>query len=58
MKSKVKVLGAKIGEKHEGKVRLMFQDEAGFGRINKPQILLVQEGHSAGECKIKCVSSE
>lgn len=27
-----------------GKVRLMFQDEAGFGRINKPKYCWCQEG--------------
>ncbi len=26
--------------------RLMFQDEAGFGRINKPEALLVQESRA------------
>ena len=30
-------MAAKIEEKQEGRVRLMFQDEAGFGRINKPK---------------------
>ena len=27
-----------------GKVRLMFQDEAGFGRINKPKYCWCQKG--------------
>ena len=38
-------MAAKIAERGEGRVRLMFQDEAGFGRINKPKYCWCQKGH-------------
>ena len=38
-------MAAKIKEeKREGQVRLMFQDEAGFGRINKPKYCWCMKG--------------
>ena len=43
-------MGAKIEEKPEeerGKVRLMFEDEAGFGRINKPKYCWCPKGFRA-----------
>ena len=42
------VLAAKMKAKEErqdGKVRLMFQDEAGFGRINKPKYCWCRKGY-------------
>lgn len=43
------VLAAKMEEQSEespkGKVRLMFQDEAGFGRINKPKYCWCEKGY-------------
>ena len=38
-------MGAKIAENARGKVRLMFQDEAGFGRINKPKYCWCRKGY-------------
>ena len=38
-------MGTKLIQKQEGQVRLMFQDEAGFGRINKPKYCWCQKGH-------------
>ena len=37
-------MAAQIAEKQEGRVRLMFQDEAGFGRINKPKYCWCMKG--------------
>ena len=37
-------MAAQIKEKQEGRVRLMFQDEAGFGRINKPKYCWCMKG--------------
>ena len=38
-------MGTKIAQKGKGRVRLMFQDEAGFGRINKPKYCWCEKGH-------------
>ena len=46
MKEKVRELQAEIHNRsgNGGKVRLMFQDEAGFGRINKPKYCWCEKG--------------
>lgn len=46
IKEKVKELQTEIHNRrgNSGKVRLMFQDEAGFGRINKPKYCWCQKG--------------
>ena len=46
IKEKVKELREEIHNSHGngGKVRLMFQDEAGFGRINKPKYCWCKKG--------------
>ena len=46
IKEKVQELREEIHNREEncGKVRLMFQDEAGFGRINKPKYCWCEKG--------------
>ncbi len=46
MKEKVEGLKEEIHTRcgNRGKVRLMFQDEAGFGRINKPKYCWCEKG--------------
>ena len=46
MKEKVRELQGEIhnSRRNSGKVRLMFQDEAGFGRINEPKYCWCEKG--------------
>ena len=38
-------MATSLKEKADSKVRIMFQDEAGFGRINKPKYCWCRKGH-------------
>ena len=46
IKTKIQELNEEIHNRcgNGGKVRLMFQDEAGFGRINKPKYCWCEKG--------------